>query len=44
MQRRFDMSILSEFLEQLADAHELVDVNIAAGIAAQELDGVEEPA
>lgn len=30
--------ILSELLERLAEARELVDVNIAAGIALQELD------
>jgi hypothetical protein len=30
--------ILRDLLERIADAHELADVNIAAGIALEELD------
>jgi hypothetical protein len=34
--------MLINLLERLAEARELVDVNIAAGIALQELDGDDE--
>jgi hypothetical protein len=34
--------IILELLERLADARELVDVNIAAGIALQELADIDE--
>jgi hypothetical protein len=33
--------VFEEFLERIAGATELIDVNIAAGIALQELDDVE---
>jgi hypothetical protein len=40
--RRQPDEILLELLERLAGATELVDVNVAAGIARNELLGVEE--
>ena len=42
MQREPESTILPEFLERLAEVGEFVDVNFAAGIAKQELDGTEE--
>jgi hypothetical protein len=42
MEKRQPEEVLLELLERLAMAKELVDVNIAAGIARNELLGVEE--
>jgi hypothetical protein len=36
--------VLGELLERIADARGFADLNIAAGIALHELDGVDRPA